>query len=114
MRVCRMPGCGLLVSEGQRTCPTHRRTPSRTAPKPTIAYVLRRARGLCEQCGQPTPSPYVHHITPRREQGTHDPSNLIAVCHPCHSELEGWHERESARRSSVKGWGGKGSRDSRR
>ncbi|MDL2317714.1 HNH endonuclease [Eubacteriales bacterium OttesenSCG-928-A19] len=45
---------------------------------------------LCEQCwkdGKITPAQEVHHILPLSAGGTHDPSNLMALCKPCHSRI---------------------------
>lgn len=39
----------------------------------------------CRQCGRP--AQHVDHITPLREGGTHERSNLQGLCHPCHSRL---------------------------
>ena len=43
---------------------------------------------LCEQCqkeGRLTPTQEVHHILPLSRGGTHDFSNLMALCKSCHS-----------------------------
>lgn len=45
---------------------------------------------LCEQCqknGRLTPTQEVHHIQPLSKGGTHDFSNLMALCKPCHSRI---------------------------
>lgn len=49
--------------------------------------VLRRAQGRCEQCSAPftAAKPEVHHLTPLTAGGTNHPTNLIALCHDCHT-----------------------------
>ena len=45
---------------------------------------------FCEICtirGVRSPTEEVHHKTPLCEGGTHDESNLIALCHNCHKKL---------------------------
>lgn len=60
-----------------------------------VAHVLRRAKGRCEQCGQPAPfarksdgSPYleVHHIQTLAVGGLDTVANARAVCPNCHRE----------------------------
>ena len=59
------------------------------------------AHPLCEKCrerGRLTPAQEVHHILPLSRGGTHDDSNLMALCKPCHSEItardgDRWHTR---------------------
>ena len=61
---------------------------------PVIAYVLKRANGICELCHQPAPfvrpdgSPYleVHHWTPLADGGDDTIVNAAALCPNCHSE----------------------------
>lgn len=46
------------------------------------------AHPLCEDCqkaGRVTPAAEVHHIQPLSKGGTHDESNLRALCKPCYS-----------------------------
>jgi 5-methylcytosine-specific restriction protein A len=55
-------------------------------------YVLRRAGGICEGCGQPAPfitlkgKPYLepHHIHRRADGGPDHPLGVIALCPNCH------------------------------
>jgi hypothetical protein len=58
-----------------------------------IVEVLLRARGQCEQCGEPAPfrrdidgSPYleVHHLIPLAENGDDTVANAKALCPNCH------------------------------
>lgn len=52
------------------------------------AQVFDRANGVCEKCGERTPTEPHHLKYP--PWGTWDvPENLIAVCHQCHCELHG-------------------------
>ena len=47
---------------------------------------------LCEVClaaGRYTPAEAVHHIKPLSQGGTHDISNLKAVCKACHARIHG-------------------------
>ncbi len=37
--------------------------------------------------GKLTPAAEVHHILPLSQGGTHDESNLMALCTPCHSAI---------------------------
>jgi 5-methylcytosine-specific restriction protein A len=51
------------------------------------SLVLERDRYLCQACqrqGKATPATEVDHIVPEAEGGTSVPSNLEAVCGPCH------------------------------
>jgi 5-methylcytosine-specific restriction enzyme A len=45
---------------------------------------------LCEQCqrnGRLTEAQEVHHIVPLTNGGTHEESNLMAICTSCHSTI---------------------------
>jgi len=45
---------------------------------------------LCEICegeGRLVTATTVHHVKPLADGGTHDFSNLQALCHPCHSRI---------------------------
>lgn len=46
---------------------------------------LRVWHGRCEDCGDKPTRPHVHHIVPRSKGGTHELSNLKAVCTECHA-----------------------------
>lgn len=46
--------------------------------------VLNRDKRICQTCGKRAVSPQVHHITPRRQGGTDELSNLITLCGRCH------------------------------
>lgn len=100
---CGYPGCPKL-SDG-RFCEVHakqnaqeyeryRRDP---ATRKRYGRAWKRIRDryatkhpLCEQCekaGKITPTQEVHHILPLSEGGSHDESNLMALCTACHSGI---------------------------
>ena len=60
-----------------------------------------RRHPLCEMCrreGRVTAAAEVHHIVPLSAGGTHDESNLMALCKPCHSRITA---REGGRWAKV-------------
>lgn len=65
----------------------------KTGPgKTTVNLVLARAAGFCERCGFARLE-QIHHRKPRGSGGTSDPainlpSNLLAICSPCHLTIE--------------------------
>jgi 5-methylcytosine-specific restriction protein A len=68
---------------------TYNRNPS------VRAWVLQRARGVCECCEHPAPftdatgAPYleVHHLRQLADAGSDRPSNAVALCPNCHRRL---------------------------
>ncbi len=58
-------------------------------------YVLGRAKGICEGCGEPAPflnrkkEPYLepHHTTRRADGGPDHPAHVIALCPTCHRRV---------------------------
>jgi 5-methylcytosine-specific restriction protein A len=102
-RPCSYPGCPNLTAE--RFCEEHAKKESQRYErydrdpdkKKRYDRSWRRIRDqhlaehpLCEQCekvGKITPAREVHHIKPLSQGGTHDPSNLMGLCTPCHSEI---------------------------
>jgi 5-methylcytosine-specific restriction protein A len=49
-----------------------------------------QANPLCAECkrqGRFTPATEVHHVKPLSEGGTHNPENLMSLCHSCHSAI---------------------------
>lgn len=55
-------------------------------PPATVRFLIRRARGKCETPGcRSSIGLEIHHIVPRSQGGTHDPSNLTARCGACHT-----------------------------
>jgi len=59
-----------------------------------VSWVLHRADGRCECCGQPAPfiaksgAPFleVHHVQPLSDGGEDTPANTAAICPNCHRE----------------------------
>ena len=48
-------------------------------------FILQRDKHLCQAClPRPTPANHVDHIRPKAKGGTDEPSNLQALCKPCH------------------------------
>lgn len=100
---CSYPGCPKLTHS--RYCDEHAKLAERNYRKyerdPQIdkryGSEWRRIRAryvaehpLCEQCqkdGRLTPTQEVHHIQPLSKGGTHDFTNLMALCKPCHSRI---------------------------
>ena len=100
---CRYPGCHKLTHE--RFCDEHAKLEARRYEKydrdPAIKKRYNRQwqrirdryiaeHPLCEICekhGKTTPAEEVHHIKPLSDGGTHDVSNLMALCKVCHSTI---------------------------
>lgn len=59
--------------------------------------VLTRDQGICHLCHQPGATE-VDHITPRSQGGTHNYSNLAAICTPCHRTKTAREANEARRR----------------
>ncbi len=113
-RPCSYPGCPRLTDG--RFCEKHAKLESRRYEKYDRDPATRKRYGrawkrvreryiaahpLCEKCrerGKLTPAQEVHHLLPLSRGGTHDESNLMALCKPCHSEItardgDRWHTR---------------------
>ncbi|MBU5426166.1 HNH endonuclease [Tissierella pigra] len=102
-RPCSSPGCPELTDE--RFCPEHAKKEASRYEKYQRDPETRKRYGrawkrirdryitahpLCEECkrqGKLTPAAEVHHILPLARGGTHDESNLMALCTPCHSAI---------------------------
>lgn len=50
--------------------------------------IFGRAEQECEWCDDHLDNPEVHHIEPRSEGGSNDPSNLIVLCPTCHRKAD--------------------------
>lgn len=50
--------------------------------RPIRRAILARSRGRCEMCGAKCPHLNIHHVDGDRSHN--DPSNLLALCAPCH------------------------------
>ena len=102
-RPCSHPGCPRLTNE--RFCEEHAKQEAKRynryqrdpASKKRYGRAWRcirdryiAAHPLCERCqkkGTLTPAEEVHHSIPLSKGGTHDESNLMSLCKPCHSEI---------------------------
>jgi 5-methylcytosine-specific restriction enzyme A len=101
-RQCPTPGCPRLLRPGER-CPDHTPPPFATSTyrqRPTIPARLKRAilerdDYRCQLC--PRPATEVDHVIPRSAGGTDHPSNLRAICHPCHVKRSGRQGRAAHR-----------------
>ena len=111
-RPCSYPGCPKLVDG--RFCEEHAKLEARNYeryernPETKARYrkdwiVIRKiyadAHPLCELCleqGRYTPTEHIHHKKPLSMGGTHELSNLQALCKSCHSRVhcllgDRWH-----------------------
>ena len=111
-RPCSKLGCPNLT-EG-RFCEQHEKEEAKRYEKYDRDPAIRRRYGrvwkrirdsyvkthpFCEEClkkGVAVPVEEVHHIVPLAEGGTHERSNLISLCKPCHSRIhvergDRWH-----------------------
>ena len=100
---CSFPGCPKLT-EGQ-FCEEHEKQENRRYEKYDRDPAVRRRYGrawkrirdryaakhpFCEECqkkGVLRPVEEVHHKLPLAEGGTHDESNLVSLCQPCHARI---------------------------
>lgn len=55
--------------------------------------VVLRDRCQCKECGKTNTRLEVHHIKPRRWNGSHTLGNLITLCQNCHQKTEGKEEQ---------------------
>lgn len=111
---CAYPGCPALVTG--RYCEEHARKTNSDYEKFSRDKQTKRRYGrawkrirdkyasehpFCELCferGLAVPVEEIHHKKPLSEGGTHDRSNLIALCKSCHSQIHAkrgdrWHDR---------------------
>ena len=115
-RPCSFPGCPNLTD--RRFCPEHEKLEAQRyerydrdpATKRRYGRAWKRIRDsyaaehpLCEVClakGVYTPTEEIHHKLPLSQGGTHDRSNLVALCKECHARIHAergdrWHNREN-------------------
>lgn len=113
-RPCSHPGCPKLTDG--RFCEEHAKAEAKRYEKYDRDPAVRRRYGrawkqirdyyvsqhpLCEKClehGKFAMVEEVHHKQPLSEGGTHEQSNLIALCKSCHSKIHAkrgdrWHKR---------------------
>ena len=57
--------------------------------------VRTRDGNRCVSCGREGVLLHVHHVKPRSEGGSDDPSNLVSVCATCHAKVHGGQLGES-------------------
>nr|WP_253292363.1 HNH endonuclease signature motif containing protein [Blautia sp. MSJ-9] len=111
---CAYPGCPALVTG--RYCAEHAKKVNSDYEKYGRDKNAKRRYGrawkrirdkyaaghpFCEKCyerGVLVPVEEIHHKLPLSEGGTHDRSNLIALCKSCHSQIHAkrgdhWHDR---------------------
>ncbi|MGN6168187.1 MAG: HNH endonuclease [Solirubrobacteraceae bacterium] len=93
-RPCPAPGCPRLLSPGER-CPEHGPRPFATStyrhrhgiPERLRREILDRDGHVCRLCSAPATD--VDHVVPLAVGGTDEPSNLRALCAPCHRRRTG-------------------------
>ena len=113
---CKYPGCKELIPAGSMYCREHAALRNSQYEKYGRDKNAKRRYGrawkrirdkyaaehpFCEQCyarGVLVPTEEIHHKLPLSEGGTHDRSNLIALCKSCHSQIHAkrgdrWHDR---------------------
>lgn len=116
-RPCSHPGCPKLTDG--RYCDEHTKLHNHNyekyernpQTKKRYGRVWKRIRDsyvkthpFCERCfekGILVEVEEVHHIKPLAEGGTHDRSNLISLCRPCHARIHAergdrWHNNKKA------------------
>lgn len=102
-RTCNRPGCPGVVRGGACTaCGPVVRVDNHDKRRPNAAargydarwrrlrLMFLRAHPLCEMCeadGRVVAAVDVHHKLALRDGGTHEASNLQALCHSCHSRI---------------------------
>lgn len=102
-RSCSYPSCPNLTDG--RFCDEHQKQENKRyekyqrspAVKKRYGYKWRKIRAkfvkdnpLCVKCleqGRLTPVEEVHHILPLSKGGTHEVTNLMALCKSCHSKI---------------------------
>ena len=107
---CKYPGCGKLIQPGTMYCDEHAALRNSQYEKYGRDKDTKRRYGrawkrirdkyaaehpFCEQSyakGVLVPTEEIHHKLPLSEGGTHNRSNLIALCKSCHSQdpCEAW------------------------
>jgi 5-methylcytosine-specific restriction enzyme A len=92
-RACAHPGCPELARRGRRCAEHAREVERRRGSAARRGYdktwqAIRAAalarQPLCAECGAPATE--VHHRDGRGPRGDNRPSNLVALCRPCHSK----------------------------
>ena len=104
-RPCRYKDCPKLTDNPRGYCEEHAKLEFKIYDKyirspehkKRYNYQWRKLRArflnqnpLCEMCkeqGRYTQATEVHHIKPLSEGGTNEETNLMALCHSCHSRI---------------------------
>ena len=104
-RGCAYGWCNRLAVEGQRYCEEHLKEENKKYEQygrdqntkkmykgnwPKIRERFVKEHPFCEEClkaGRLTPTEHVHHIKEISKGGTHEKSNLMALCKSCHSRI---------------------------
>ena len=73
--------------------------------------ILQRDRYLCQHCWRANPpritqAKEVDHIKPKAKGGTDDPSNLEAICTPCHRAKSARDQGKELKPKRATGWDG--------
>lgn len=92
-----------LASVPTRAAPKERRVNSYIRSQAIKVYVLRRAAGICEGCGQSAPftnrqgHPYLepHHIDRLADGGPDHPAHVAALCPNCHRRVHYGHDGDA-------------------
>ena len=66
---------------------THRAALPLTEYQALVRYVKAREGHRCFRCRQHRPLD-PHHVVKRSQGGADDPSNLVALCRPCHAQTD--------------------------
>ena len=126
-RPCSYPGCPNLTDGSY--CEEHKKLENQRYEKYDRNPAVHRRYGrawkrirdryvtkhpLCEQClkeGRYKKTEEVHHILPLSRGGTHDETNLMALCKSCHSKItaqmgDRWNNNKSYERDDPTGRGG--------
>jgi 5-methylcytosine-specific restriction protein A len=114
LKPCAQPGCPLLIPSGQTRCDQHgkeftrayersRGTPAQRGYDSQWRRVREKAlqrdgyicQGQCKEKGRITPATTVHHVVAFEQGNRRDPrrldiNNLVSLCQPCHSRIDGW------------------------
>lgn len=109
-RPCSQPGCPNFALPNESYCEVHKKERehqynrdrgSATAQGydsrwQRLRLMFLAEHPVCQKCGR-KPSIDVHHIRAKKDGGTDEDANLLALCHECHSEITakngGWHRR---------------------
>lgn len=100
----------LALANASRSAPAkERRQNVRVRSEAVRLYVLRRANGSCEGCGEPAPfltrrkQPYLepHHTTRVADGGPDHPAHVIALCPTCHRRVHHAYDGDNYNQSLI-------------